>query len=358
MGFSAEDVLALKKAEQGGGGFCGVFASLLVFVLVAVVVAVVLSIGGQPGTAVPTTATAISGPTELVLLPTPTLRPTATPSAPLLVPAIEAVMSPTPVQVATVAPTWTPLPTYTAVPSQTPPATHTPPATWTAVPTYTPAPTWTAVPPYLVADYTNDWQASRMAVTRLTWLALVFIGLSVCGLLFAVFRPTDRDLRRVYRLLEMHLLTLLASPTPTHAPVQALPAPVRTTPLSEWQRKRGAPVQNTGVAPVTPVTPVQNTGAAPAEIITVSVLPTEPDVDTAVMEAICALWNEISERGERPSFNRVCNEFFGAKNSDRLAIIRRAVKWGREQGFLVGMYTAVSGGTAVNGDENNELVSG
>lgn len=331
--FTEEDVLALKKAEQGGG-FCGVFASLIVFVLVAAVVAVGLSIGGQqPGTAVPTTATAISGPTELVLLPTPTLRPTVTPAVALLAPAIEAApaMSPTPAQVATVAPTWTPLPTYTAVPSQTPAATYTPPpthtplSTWTAVPTFTPFPTWTPVPPLPdIQGAISAYGMSSATLTRLTWLVAALITFGFMALLVSV-RPSDRDLRRIQKLLEMHLLMALRPP----APVRALPAPVRTTPLAEHLAKRGTPVQNTGVTGVTGV----NTGAAP-EIITVSVQPVE-EGDTAVMEAICELWNEIAEGGERPSFNRICVEYFGSKNSDRLAIIRRAVKWGRENGKVL-----------------------
>lgn len=346
--FSQEDVMKLKEQEQagsGGGCLAELFGNLLVFGVVAVLIiaAIAFASTGQPGTAVPTTATAISGPTELVLLPTPTLRPTATSAAPQLAPAIEAVMSPTPAQVAAptqvgVAPTWTPLPTYTAVPSQTPAATYTPlptstpPATWTAVPTFTPFPTWTpppaptAVPLPDIQDAISAYGMSSATLTRLTWLVAALITFGFMALLVSV-RPFDRDLRRIQRLIEMHLLAALKPP----APVQALPAPVRTTPLAEYLAKRDAPVQNTGYTGVTGA----NTGAAPPEMITVSVQPAEPEVDTAVAQAICDLWNEIAGRGERPSFNRVCVEYFGSKNSDRLALVRRAVRWGRENGEVL-----------------------
>lgn len=328
--FSEEDVIKLKEQEQKGGGCLSeLFGNLLALgvVVLLIVVALAFAGAGNPGTAVPTTATAIHGPTGLVLAETPTLAPTVT-ALPAL--AVEAA----PDTAATWMPpaTYTPLPTYTPMATHTAVPTYTPLPTWTALPTWTPAPTWTPPAPHQVIDYATDWQAARATATRLTWLSLAFFGLAAVGFLLAVIRPNDSQLRRLYRLLEMHLLAMLTSPTGPAAPVRALPAPVRTTPLHEWQRSRVAPVQNTGV---TGAAPVQNTGATPAPgVITVSVKPTEPAVDVAVMQAICALWAEILERGERPSMNQVCFEYYGSKNSDRLAIVSRAIKWGRGEGII------------------------
>ncbi len=340
--FTKEDVLKLKEQEQGRGGGClaEMVGNIAAFGLVVAIVVAALSFAsiGQPGAAVPTTATIIYGPTELVLESTPTLAPTATPptAAPVLTGA--AVVH----TAVSAAPSWTPPATYTPLPTYTPAATHTaaptytPPPTWTPMSTWTAVPTWTPVPPYQVADYAAEWRASRAAADRLTWLALAVVGLAATGFaLAAVGRPTD--LRRLYRLLEMHLLATLLPPAPV-APVRALPAPVRTTPLNEYLARRSgqnAPVQNTGVTGVTGAAPVQNTGATPAPgVITVSVKPAEPAVDVAVMQAICAVWNEILERGERPSMNQACFEYYGSKNSDRLAIVNRAIKWGRGEGIV------------------------
>lgn len=344
--FSQEDVEHLKKKEQQGGGcLSDLVSTLAVFGLIVMVVAAILSFAGthQPGVAVAVDATVIYGPTELVLVNTPTLRPTATPAIVAIEVAATAV---SPATIApTTAPTYTPLPTYTAVPTQTPVATYTPPPTQTPAATFTPFPTWTPAPtavPIPVPDFSHlvsDYSATRTTLTRLTWLAAGLIGVALVVMAYSL-RPSDRDLKRLQRLIEMHLLAGLKTP----APVQALPAPVRTTPLAEYRRNRVAPVQT----PVTPVTPVQNTGAAPPETIMVSVQPNGAGDDMATMRAICELWNEITERGERPSLNRVCVEYFGSKNSDRLALIRRAVRWGREQEVVVTAVseTAVSGGAA------------
>ncbi len=341
--FSEEDITKLKEQEKGGGCLLETISNLVVFFLVAVVIVGVLAVvnaGQQPGLAVSTTATAIYGPTGLVLSNTPTLAPTVTRLPALAVEAAPATVGAVPASTWMPPATYTPLPTYTPMATHTAAPTYTPPPTWTALPTWTPAPTWTPPAPHQVIDYAADWQAARTAAIRLTWLSLALFGLAAVGLLFAVVRPNDSHLRRLYRLLEMHLLTILAqagmaSPTAPAAPVRALPAPVRTTPLHEWQRSRVAPVRNTGVTGVTGAAPVQNTGATPAPgVITVSVQPTEPVIDAAVLEGICSLWNEMSARGERPSMNRVCFEYFGSKNSDRLAIVNRAIKWGRGEGII------------------------
>lgn len=347
--FTEEDVLKLKEQEQQPGGCVAKMGSslMVVILVILVILAAITFSSDRPDTAVPTTATAIYGPTAPQLMDTPTLAPTAVPPAMLIevAPAVTAVPSPTAAATHTPPATYTPLPTHTPQATYTPPPTWTPAATYTPAATFTPPPTWTAVPPYQMADYTATWQATRAAVNRLIWLSVAFIGLALFSLLFAILRPnSNRDLHRLYRLLEMQLLALLAPPTPTRAPVRALPTPVRTTPLSEYRRNRDAPVQRTGVTGVTGA----NTGAAPPEIITVSVQPVgEGTADMEIMQAICDLWNEMAQRGERPSFNKICIEYFGSKNSDRLALIRRAVKWGREQHVIIG--TAVSE-TAVHGD--------
>jgi hypothetical protein len=99
--------------------------------------------------------------------------------------------------------------------------------------------------------------------------------------------------------------------------------PVRETP--------SAPV----LAPVTPVTPPDApVQSAPPEKIEVSVTDANPDTDVATMTALCTAWNEIAERGEQPSLNKLCVEYFGGKNSERLAIARRAVRWGRGNGLI------------------------
>lgn len=242
--FTDEDIWALKKAEQeqGGGGFCGVFASLIVFVLVAAVVAVMLSISSkQPDTAVQVQATAIYGPTELVLVNTPTLRPTVTQVTAILEVAAGTVIATTPTMpptaVPTIAPTWTPaatytpLPTYTAVPSQTPQPTS------TAVPTFTPFPTWTPMPTTMplpdVPNAVSSYGLTTAALTRLTYLVAALITFGLVALLVSA-RPSDKDLRRIQKLLEMHLMAALRPV----APVRALPppSPVRSIPLHEWKR--------------------------------------------------------------------------------------------------------------------------
>jgi len=290
--FSGEDVQALKKQEQSG---CAseLISTLAIFAVVIIIIvsAIALADVDQPGIAVAVDATVIYGPTELVLLSTPTLAATAT---------------------HTPEPSYTPLSTYTPDPTQTLAPTFTPLATHTPFPTWTPAPIAT---PFPLVTMVDNYRDTRMAMVAGTAVFGVLIAAG-SGLVLFSLRP-DRDLKRLYKLLEMHLLTNLQPP----APVRATPAPVRTISPDEWRRERDALVQNTGV-----------TGAP--EKITVFVQPTEPAVDTAVVEAICELWNEILNRGERPSFNRVCFEYFGSKNSDRLAIVRRAVKHGRERGYI------------------------
>jgi hypothetical protein len=92
------------------------------------------------------------------------------------------------------------------------------------------------------------------------------------------------------------------------------------------------PVHAPRRAPVTPpVTPAENGHAPAPETITLSVVPDEaPAVDEAFMRHICDMWNDL----ERPSLTQTCLKVFGSKNSQRLAIVRRAIRWGREQGLI------------------------
>ena len=302
--------LKMAEKETAGPGCIGnlanAIASGLVVIIVIVVLAILASLG-NPATAVPVSATAILGPTELVLAATPTLRPSSTPAV------ITAVLEPAPGPTAVA--TQTPAPTYTPWPTDTPAATYTAAPTYTPWPTFTPYPTTTAAPLAVAVD---QFTTSKTELNRIT-LAVVALA-TISGLLLLLsFRPKDSDLRRIQKLLEMQLMAAL-SPAPA-AKQLAQPAPVRTTPLSEHKKKRAAPVQNTGVTGgVTGVT------TAPPETITVTVAPVADD-DPAVLAAIWDLWQGM----DRPSMNAVCQQYFGSKNSDRLALVRRAIRWGESQ---------------------------
>ncbi len=370
---SAEDIKKYKEQEKAAGRRRGCLAPLIFLLLVVGVFAVAMS-NRQPArlevAAVPPTAILASETWP----PTPTLAPTAT-ATPALALAIEEQPTQEPA-------TWTLEPTHTPLPTLTPWPTHTPlpSATWTLEPTHTPLPTltpWpthTAVPPaptsppaiahvepttapgpslpVLVQDL--DDTRSELQTALFVVLALLFVALLLVGY----------SLRSLSPGAILALLMRKQGPDPGQpggAPAGTVPAGItpdgEVVPLSPtavalprptWQpvREASAPVH----APVTPVSPpnapVQNTGAGP-ETITVALQPTGQG-DEETMRDICRIWNNL----ERPSFNKVCEAKFGSKNSERLAIVRRSIKWGRGQGLVKNQDGTWP--TAVNGQPKRE----
>lgn len=346
-GFTETDILKLKEAEKakapadsGSRGGCG---PLSIIIGLALIIAGLFFASAMQGKTLHPTVTSIAQETAVSVSATPTLAPTATNTA-------------APVETATALPTDTPLPTQTPYPTYTP----YPSATWTAQPTFTPQatftpePTHTALPtytPYPTATPTDEPTAVPVVATERPFLAPVAIEADP---------PNDNPLPGWLPwligglgLLLLTALLVLAYVTHQMRPVPQSPAPVFITPdgvpvpgtygtklpppSGQPRREpKNAPVPEP-VTPVTPpeVAPVQEAGkgAAP-ETIQVSVTDANPDTDEATMRAICTAWNEIEARGERPSLNKTCVEYFGGKNSERLAIVRRAVGWGRKHGLI------------------------
>lgn len=234
-----------------------------------------------------------------------------------------------------------PLPTYTPQPTYTPAHTQTPAATYTLQPTYTPWPTAVIVPsPLPAATIAVSEAGGGMAAWDLV-IGFLIGGLFVAGavLLFismwAIRKPTQ----------PMPWPVFLPHPPAALPPLFPYPTD------EELPLRPSAPVQT----PVSPVTPVQNTGAntgattrgeigavnsrssvgvgGRAEAITVLVQPDESEeVDEGLMRELCEIWMGL----EKPSFNGVIAEKWGpdGKNSIRLALTRRAINWGREQGIV------------------------
>lgn len=301
-----EDIKALKHKEKQSRGSpfgCAIKLAVAVFLVVTTAGSLLMALARpayQPY--VPATAI-IAGRT---LQPTPTLRPTATqlqpsPTATTLPPVAWYLASRA---AATPQPTHTPAPTYTPAATYTPAPTHTPEPTYTPAPTYTPYPTatpWPSPTPAALATFNTGMDQLRYAQMTLWGLvisALVLFAVSIAIIILAwrgQFRPQQPPAWALGGIPLSPTSVLL--PPPTHAPVRA---------------------------PVTPVT-----APVPPAVIQVELKP-EPGVDVAVMQAICDVWNEM----ERPSLNQVCLQYFGGKNSDRLAIVRRSIEWGREQGVI------------------------
>lgn len=344
--FSEEDVLKLKEQEKGGGGGPGCGAFSVVFGIGLIIAGLFWASNMQGKTLTPVvTPFAIGMETAVAQLPTPTLAPSATATAtapPTASATAQATHTPLPTQ--TPYPTYTPYPsaTWTVQPTFTPQATWTPQPTHTAQPTYTPYPTATAtdeptaVPvatdvPFLVPPLANQADPPDGDGSLPGWLigVLIAVVFALIGLVAYVARqmrpapPTPV------------LITPEGVPVGTAPHGRKLPPP-GGEPVRET---RPAPVQ-TPVTPVTPpgapeVAPVQmGEGAAPPEKIEVSVTDANPDTDEATMRALCAAWNEIAARGEQSSLNKLCIEYFGGKNSERMAIARRAVRWGRAHGLI------------------------
>lgn len=338
--FSEEDVLKMKEAEKGGGGDgpgCSAFS--LIFGLGLIIAGLFWASAMQGKTLTPVvTPFAIGMETAVSQLATPTLAPTATATA-------SATAAPT--ETATAIPTHTPLPTQTPYPTYTP----YPSATWTAQPTFTPQATWTPEPthtaqptytPYPTATATDEPTAAPVATDAPFadlpggdgplpgWL----IG-AVIALLFALIGLVAYVAHQMRPVPPTPILI-----TPEGIPVDTAPHGRKLPPPGgePVRETRPAPVQ----APVTPVTPpgapevapVQTGQGAPPETIAVSVTDANPDTDEATMTALCAAWNEIAARGEQPSLNKLCIEYFGGKNSERMAIARRAVRWGRANNLI------------------------
>jgi hypothetical protein len=341
----ATKIKKLKEAERGTAkerGGCG---------RLSLIIGLALIIGGlfyasemQGKTLRPNPTPLYVAETAVSQRATPTLAPTATATASatsLPTGTAAAVATRTPLPTQTPYPTYTPYPsaTWTAQPTFTPQATWTAEPTHTAQPTYTPFPTATetAVPavatavPFLAppaVQAADPPDGGSPLPTWLPWLvgslvALLLVALVVLAYVSHQMRPPTPV-----------LITPEGIPVDGTYGVRLPPPdgqPVRETP--------SAPVP----APVTPVSPpevapVQNSTqrgqGAPPETIQVSVTDANPDTDVATMTALCTAWNEIAERGEQPSLNKLCVEYFGGKNSERLAIARRAVRWGRGNGLI------------------------
>jgi hypothetical protein len=354
--FSEEDILKLKDQEKGGGGGPGCSTFMIVIGLGLIIAGLFWADSMQGKTLTPIVTPFAVAETAVAHLATPTLAATATATATASAMA-SATAQPTETATAVVThtplPTQTPYPTYTPYPSATwtpqlPQATWTPQPTHTAQPTYTPYPTATAtstaeptaVPvatdvPFLIAPLTNqadppDPRAGGDGSPLPDWLIGVLVALvfTLIGLVAYVVHQTRP-----------------APPAPV--PITPEGVPVDTAPYGrQLPPPAGSPVRETRPAPVqAPVTPVTPPGApvqnstqrgqgAPPETIQVSVTDANPDTDEATMTALCAAWNRIKERGEQPSLNKLCVEYFGGKNSERMAIARRAVRWGRARGLI------------------------
>lgn len=270
------------------------------------------------------TATASPAP-----LPTWTMWPTETrPVAPV---------APAPMAATAAIPaTYTPPPTHTAAPTYTPPPTWTPPATWTPAPTWTPQATQTAQNTPLPLIVTRN---ILVPVPAEEPFPIAGLGLLPAGLL-ALLLFGLWLLRR--NPVQPAPIIIQQAPAPA-----ALPSPTpRLEPLILRRNEQPAPVSPVQtppeVAPVSPVkTPVQNghevggNGNRPGPgRITVSVEPAEPiEVDEALNRRICAAWNSLKD----PSNNKVIDIIWGGKNkknSDRNALVNRAIEWGRGQGIV------------------------
>lgn len=352
-GFTEEEILKLKEAEKGGGGI-GCAGLSLIIGLGLIVVGLLYASHMQGKTLTPVVTPFAVAETAVSTSAAPTLTPTATATA-------SATSAPT--ETATAVPTNTSIPTYTPLPTQTPYPTYTPypSATWTAQPTFTPQATWTPEPthtalptytPYpsptatstavptavplatdvpFLAPLTNQADPPDGGSPLPGWLPWLIGGLTM--LVLALIGLT------AYVAHQMRPPTPVVL-TPEGVPVDTAPNGRRFPPPDgpPVRQTRPAPVQ----APVTPVTPpgapevapVQRGQDAPPEKIEVSVTDANPDTDEATMRALCAAWNEIAERGEQPSLNKLCIEYFGGKNSERMAIARRAVRWGRAKGLI------------------------
>lgn len=344
--FSEEDILKLKEAEKGGGGG----ASFLVIVGLGLIVAGLLYASHMQGKTLTPVVTpfAIGVETAVSQLATPTLAPTATATA-------SATWLPT--ETATAIPTHTPLPTQTPYPTYTP----YPSATWTAQPTFTPQATWTPEPTHTALPTYTPYPSPTATSTAVPTAVPLATNAPLLPLPVNQADPPDGDgplaltvILLIGSLIVLALAALLVLAYVSHqmrppTPVMVTPegVPVDTAPNGRKfpppagppvRQPRPAPVQ----APVTPVTPpgatsgapVQTGQGAPPETIAVSVTDANPDTDEATMRALCTAWNEIAERGEQPSLNKLCIEYFGGKNSERMAIARRAVRWGRAKGLI------------------------
>lgn len=355
--FSEEDVLKLKEAEKGGGGGVPGCSTFMIVIGLGLIIAGLFWADSMQGkTLTPIVTPMMVAETAVAQLATPTLAPTATATASATAaPTETATAVPTAIPTHTPLPTQTPYPTYTPYPSATwtVQPTHTPQATWTAEPTHTAQPTYTPYPsptatntaeptavpvatdlPFLVpplTDQADPPDGDGPLPGWLPWLIGGLIGLALA--LIGLNAYVARQMRPPTPVLV----------TPEGVPVDTAPHGVKLPPPAgpPVRQNRPAPVQ----APVTPVTPeiapVQTgQGAAPAkagappETIAVSVTDANPDTDEATMRALCAAWNEIAARGEQPSLNKLCIEYFGGKNSERMAIARRAVRWGRAHGLI------------------------
>jgi hypothetical protein len=260
----------------------------------------------------------------------PTLPSTTTPW-PTLTPIPN--IPPPPADTPAPLPSQTPLPTHTAAPTYTPLPTHTPAPTWT------PAATWTAVPTPIPLIVTIPGPATIVptspSVTDLLILfaAGVFFWLGIGGIGFSV--------RALWRQHRPRPLVVEVPPEPAALPSPTLiPVVLRRHEPVSPPLAPVTPVQSTPeVAPVTPLvspppSPPQNgSGAGPARI-TVTVEPDEStEVDEAVMLEFCAIWNGL----KRPSYNKVIEAKWGSKddkNQIRLALVKRAIEWGRGQGIV------------------------
>ena len=354
--FSEEDVLKLKEAEKGGGG--GSASFLLIIGLGLIVAGLLYASHMQGKTLTPVVTPFAVAETAVSTSATPTLAATATATASATAqPTETATASATAQATHTPLPTQTPYPTYTPYPSATWTAqpTFTPQATWTAEPTHTAQPTYTPYPtatatetavpaatdmPFLVPPLANQADPPDGDGPLPGWLPWLIGGLIVLVLaLIGLNAYVAHQMRPVPPT--PILITPDGIPVDTAPHGRQLPPPAG----SPVRETRPAPVQ-TPVTPVTPpgapeVAPVQTgQGAAPAkagappETIEVSVTAANPDTDEATMTALCAAWNEIAARGEQPSLNKLCIEYFGGKNSERMAIARRAVRWGRANNLI------------------------
>ena len=336
----AEKIKKLKELENApeSGGGCQIIFILFGLAVMVVGFYFIFFVEGKPSAVATVSETALGvAETAVSSSATPTLAPTATVTAS---PTATAAPTETPIPTNTALPTSTPLPTNTPYPTHTPQATWTPQATFTAEPTHTAQPTYTPYPtavataterPFFVpvggvAESGGDDPLPR-------WFPWVMAGLGLLVLaLIGLTGYVARQMRPVPPVAAPLMVTPDGIPVPGTYGVQ-LPPPVHQ------------PVRQIPVAPVpAPVTPVPAPGGlpevapvqsgAPPEKIEVSVTDASASTDEATMTAICAAWNEIKARGELPSLNKVCQEFFGGKNSERMAIARRALKWGRGNGLI------------------------
>lgn len=326
-----------KLKEQEGapeGGGCRIFVILFGLAVMAAGFYVIFFVEGKPSALATVSETSLFvSETAVSTSATPTLKPTATATA-------SATARPT--ETATAVPTATAQATHTPLPTQTPYPTYTPypSATWTPQATFTPQPTYT---PYPTATPSATASPPPVATER-PFLAPIFPEADPPGGNYPTWLPWLIGGLFTLALTALGVLAYVSRQMRPPAPAPAASMPPggggQTLPPPDWppvREPRPAPVR----APVTPVSPpgelpevapVQT--AAPPEKIEVSVTDANASTDEATMKAICTAWNEIKARGERPSLNKVCQEYFGGKNSERMAIARRALKWGRAHGHI------------------------